>query len=138
MPMLIDDKIRQRFWSHVRIIAESDCWYWAGARTDRYGRMRVQGKQTYAHRLSLVIAGNELDPDRVVDHRCRNTFCVNPTHLEQVTQLENMRRGAHATKTHCKHGHEYTPENTRIDSYSGSRRCRMCLGVGSARIKRAS
>lgn len=29
-----------------------------------------------------------------------------------------------AAKTHCKWGHEFTPENTRI--YSGKRACRTC------------
>ena len=30
-----------------------------------------------------------------------------------------------ASKTHCKHGHEFTAENTAI-SKSGARRCRSC------------
>src|SRR5690606_12624439 len=30
-----------------------------------------------------------------------------------------------AEKTHCPHGHPYTPENTRIEK-SGRRRCREC------------
>lgn len=28
-------------------------------------------------------------------------------------------------RTHCRHGHEYTPENTHVKS-DGSRRCRTC------------
>lgn len=28
-----------------------------------------------------------------LDHKCRNTPCINPRHLEPVTHAENMRRG---------------------------------------------
>lgn len=30
-------------------------------------------------------------------------------------------------KTHCRHGHEYTPENTYIRPSDGSRACRTCM-----------
>ena len=64
----------------------------------------------------------------------RNPACVNPAHLEAVTHRENVLRGAgvsaiQARKTHCKHGHEFTPENTmkvRTPSGNGGRRCRTC------------
>lgn len=41
--------------------------------------------------------------------------------------LDTVRHGNHwqAAKTHCKHGHEYTPENT-IRRPEGHRRCRTC------------
>lgn len=32
---------------------------------------------------------------------------------------------ARAWRTHCRHGHEYTPENTYLDP-RGFRRCRAC------------
>lgn len=51
--------------------------------------------------------------------------------LRWDTSSENMRdrvrHGTHfwANRTHCPHGHEYTPENTYIDK-RGSRNCRAC------------
>lgn len=68
-----------------------------------------------------------------LDHLCRHPWCVNPAHLDPVEHAENVRRGASGIKamaraalqTHCKHGHEFTPENTRI-SAQGSRVCRAC------------
>ncbi len=41
-------------------------------------------------------------------------------------QVRNGRHGM-AKRTHCPQGHEYTPENTRIDH--GKRRCRICIRV---------
>lgn len=65
-----------------------------------------------------------------IDHLCRVRHCVNPAHLEPVTIAENVRRGA-AAQTHCKYGHEYTPENTVI--HHGGRECRTCNRIRSRR-----
>lgn len=44
---------------------------------------------------------------------------------------------ANAAKTHCPHGHEYTPENTFYDKSSNGRRCRICMRAKSARSNEA-
>lgn len=54
--------------------------------------------------------------------------CVNPEHLEAVTQLENFMRGEHlsavtARENRCQRGHEFTPENTIIVV----KRCKACV-----------
>ena len=51
--------------------------------------------------------------------------CVNPGHIEAVTNQENVRRGA-AAVTHCRNGHEFTPENTYLTPRDGYRQCRAC------------
>jgi hypothetical protein len=66
-----------------------------------------------------------------IHHRCENTRCVNPGHLEVVTQQENLRRGngvsaRNAAKSECKNGHPFDLFNTYFDA-NGWRRCRACM-----------
>lgn len=79
-----------------------------------------------------------------IDHLCRVRSCCNPAHLEAVTHSENARRGLtgfergrqQRAKTHCDHGHEYTPENTYVRG-NGSRMCRTCVLARDARKRQA-
>lgn len=57
-------------------------------------------------------------------------------------QRDSVRHGTHpmARKTHCPHGHEYTPENTysRVRADGRNHRvCRECYRIAQ-RIKRAA
>lgn len=73
----------------------------------------------------------------VIDHLCRVRRCVNPAHMEVVLITTNVMRGEgaparHARKTHCKNGHAFTAETTRVDSH-GHRACRPCDAAAAAR-----
>src|SRR3990167_6536977 len=107
----------------------SGCWLWDGTtRANGYGCLRMNGKQQAAHRLSYELYLGPIQDGLVLDHLCRIRCCVNPAHLEPVSQKENCMRGdtgKHwADKTHCPHGHEYTKSNTAVKS--GRRHCREC------------
>ena len=130
----------ERFWAKTRIEDagyETLCVTWTGSKTAAgYGNVKVGGKNFYAHRLVYEARHGEiptrLDGDRaVIDHRCRNRACVNVDHLDVVTNRENILRGdtvqaAHAAKTQCDNGHEYTPESTLLRTRHGQRVCRVC------------
>lgn len=69
----------------------------------------------------------------VTDHLCRNPRCVNPKHLEAVTQKENLLRGLamgalNKVKTHCKRGHEFNKENTYLRP-NQDRVCKKCKKI---------
>lgn len=83
------------------------------------------------HRFSYEHFVGPLADGFEIDHLCRNRGCVNPAHLEAVTRLENCRRGAYAQKTHCKHGHEFTPDNI----YWNRGKHRQCRACSTARKK---
>jgi hypothetical protein len=105
------------------------CWIWKGFVRKGYG----QYSGTHAHRVSFQFYCGPIPPGLELDHLCRNPLCVNPDHLEPVTRAENMRRRSVA-QTHCKHGHEFTPENTYMMP-SGGRQCRACNRNAVARLK---
>ena len=109
------------------------CWVFEGARTEGYGVIGRGGRgegNAYTHRVTYTYFIADIPEGLDLDHLCRNRACCNPWHLEPVTRLENVRRGLHGPgygpreRTHCKHGHEFTPENT-IQT-ARQRYCRTC------------
>jgi len=118
---------------------ENGCWIWTGgvSRGNGYGRAWLNGQTMTAHGAVYTAYVGAIPTGREVDHLCHNRDpmcpggpcmhrrCVNPEHLEAVTASTNqVRQGAR--KTHCPHGHEYTPENTKYKAGSNCRHCRAC------------
>ena len=105
------------------------CWLWTGSLNNRmYGQFSFRGKTTTAHRVAYILFVGEIPDGLCVDHLCRVTKCVNPGHLEPVTQRENVSRGNaglhERIKTHCPKGHIYAGDNLRI--HNNSRKCKQC------------
>lgn len=76
------------------VIGEGGCWIWAKARTaDGYGAINRDG-ETLAHRWFYARENGPVPNGLQIDHLCGVRACVNPDHLEPVTQTENVRRGA--------------------------------------------
>lgn len=101
----------------------------------KYPKIYVDGQHREVHAIAYDILVGPIPPGYVHDHLCRVPACWRPSHLESVTNGENVLRGfgppaMNARKTHCKRGHAFTKENTYVRP-SGHRNCRICTRVKS-------
>lgn len=124
--------IWSRFWSNVE--KSNSCWFWKSNIQGRcgYGMFKVKGRKMQAHRVSYELCVGAIPKGLILDHLCRNVTCVNPSHLEPVSNRENILRGIgpsaiNSRKTNCQRGHPFSIENTAI--VQGKRCCRICRDI---------
>jgi len=127
--------------SSVAINPITQCWEWKlQADREGYGRLTrrrrdaegkpLKSRTLAAHRASYEAFVGPIPCGLVIDHLCRNTRCVNPQHLEAVTNRENLLRAARARyKTHCPKGHQLSGENLYV--WRGTRICRSCNRIAA-------
>lgn len=121
-----------------RVLAEVEeipngCHQWQGRKMPNgYGYINKNRKRVFVHRIAYEALVAPIPEGWHVHHRCHNTLCVNPEHLETLSPTEHIKQHR-AAETHCKRGHEWTDENTAFEwrTYKGvrvrKRRCRTCL-----------
>lgn len=140
----------ERFLAKVRKDA-AGCWIWQASRSGGgprsvsmsdggypYGQFWLKqfGRPIGAHRAAWILFRGPIPDGLQVDHKCENTLCVNPEHLELVTNEVNARRSTRGRVTECKHGHPYDKANTgwKHDPVRGLRRyCRACARIARRR-----
>ena len=82
------ERLRDRILARVEM--QGTCLVWLGAKTDRgYGNIRVEGKTVGVHRAMYEASAGPIKPGAVIDHKCRNRLCVEPSHLQAVTHKQN-------------------------------------------------
>jgi hypothetical protein len=134
----------ERLKARISVDANSGCWIWDRPDNKQgYGRFSFGGRRYLAHRAAFILLRGGIAPGMVLDHTCRNPICVNPAHLEAVSQVVNVRRGFgpivakrsnigkigaefNLAKTHCPAGHPYEGENLSVRR-DGRRECRICM-----------
>lgn len=115
--------VEERFWSKVD--KSGECWLWTAGKTGGgYGHFHPAADgPVRAHRLAYEMVIGPIPEGMQLDHLCRVRHCVNPAHLEPVTNRENALRGMApsiiARRTgKCSNGHQ------RNDL---SKRCPICV-----------
>jgi hypothetical protein len=125
-------------WNSRTDVLPNGCRQWNGPyRADdsknRYTQVNYCGKRWSLHRIVYTLTKGQIPEGQVVRHKCDNSLCINPVHLELGTQYDNCQdakqRGRywhHESRFKvCKRGHEFTPENTWV-CVQGFRHCRTC------------
>ncbi len=120
----------ERFHASYKVNPEKGCWEWQGSLYKGYAKFNDDGVAHKAHRYSYEMHVGPIPDGLVLDHLCRNRRCVNPKHLEPVTDAVNILRGVsppamNAQKTHCQNGHLLSGPNV-YNAPNGQRTCREC------------
>lgn len=138
IPLHPSVQLMNRFMAQQRSDLETGCRIWTGTLDrDGYGRFFIEGRRFAAHRVAYTWSRGLIPDDLTVDHLCRNRACVQPEHLEVVTNRENIARGNaglfNRSKTHCKQGHPLQGDNLYVRDTG--RGCRECIRESSRRWK---
>jgi hypothetical protein len=82
--------MEDRFWMYVDRGEGGECWEWEGQRhyLQGHGRFKFDEDYYYAHRVAYRLEYGEIGGQ--INHSCENPPCVNPNHLYDGSQQENM------------------------------------------------
>lgn len=144
-PMALTKAEQARFWAKVDKGDGNGCWLWTGPRSRGYGLFWCS-RTLRVHRIAYELLVGPIPEGLTLDHvkarGCTSRACVNPAHLEPVTNAENARRArlgfrghpgdgsANGQKTHCPRKHPYDEANTK--HYRGRRVCLACRDIHNA------
>lgn len=98
--MELTPKQTRNFWK--KVVKTDGCWEWTGAKSVGYGRVRLDGRTQWAHRISYVIAHGPIPDGLILLHSCDNPSCVNPDHLRPGTNRDNSQDALQKGRWHSK------------------------------------
>lgn len=70
---------------------EQGCWEWQNALNGGYGAVRMNGRTRLAHRVMYESVFGPLQRNRHLHHKCENPLCINPAHLDVLSQADHNR-----------------------------------------------
>lgn len=126
------------------------CWLWQASKfKGGYGQQWWSDKNNYAHRVAWRLThGAFPSADLELDHLCRVRHCVNPSHLEPVSKMENVKRTTFLTAANprnrlgeretCAKGHRYDENDNLRWAVKGQVRYRTCRTCRNDVARRAA
>jgi len=134
-----DEPENRRFLAVLResVGRPDECWAWKGyVMSNGY----PLGNQEPAYRATWKLLVGPIPDGLELDHLCKNPLCVNPHHLEPVTQRENNRRSSSppallAGRPTCKHGHPFDVDNTGWRKGRNGALARVCRTCSRLRMR---
>lgn len=129
----------ERFWRKVQVNYETGCWEWtAGSRDGLYGGFVLatspdrKFKCIGAHVWSYEYFNGPVPSGCEVHHKCENTKCVRPDHLEALVEQVHIAISGgccaqYAMRLYCKRGHMVVGDNIRWTLASNGKRFRRCI-----------
>lgn len=102
------------------------CWLWKASTNEKgYGQFRLDGVLWIAHRLSAYWFNMCFNFGLTVEHECRNVKCVNPDHLIQVTNRQNLYLRHNSSNEFCPNGHDRATWTIKRAT-NNAQRCTAC------------
>ena len=96
------ETLRRRLFDRTQPDHISGCLNWTGAlNSNEYGRIRIQKRMFYTHRLAYVLFIGNISDNLSILHKCDNPRCINPEHLFIGTLLDN----SHDSRTKGRNFH---------------------------------
>ena len=118
------------------------CWLWtANKNTWGYGLFG----RSRAYRWIYACLFGSIPSKHAIHHTCYNKLCVNPCHLKCMSvsahRLLHGKDNGRTNKTHCKRGHKFTEENTRVTKTpigNSGRACKECERLRERKSKKST
>ena len=110
MTQLVPNKQGNRRDYLASYIVRGECWIYTGS-INNNGYGTILGRA--AHRYFYTKLVGPIPEGLQLDHLCREKQCVNPGHLEPVTQSQNIQRRPDIGRPTCPRGHLMEGDNLR-------------------------
>ena len=96
--------MEERFWKKVNKETSNGCWEWtASLNKTGYGKFGLEKTWRLAHRMAFELHNKRpITSGLHLLHSCDNPKCVNPSHLFEGTNLDNINDKIQKGRQPCK------------------------------------